>query len=229
MRVLRAIAAVLIVTLAAYNLLTIPFLDDPVILLDVSQLTYNGTQVWLVESERVDRSTTRYGVSTSRGGAQETEFWVNDHEIEGRLNYFYTWDTFRRTGRSLREDVILNGVIWTATVLVFGFILSYRDRDTYLIATKIAGLVSAIGVFGLLSTEMPFRSAIVSFVPSAGWGIVLPMAGILLDRTLGMNEIDLSFMDILEGLIDEIVFAMLGYTFLEIISIFYPIADYLPW
>lgn len=229
MSTFRAISVVLLLILATYNLLTIPILDDPAIIWDVSKLTYNGNRIWLLKSEKVDRTTTRYGVTTSGDNSEQVEFWLNDSEIAGELNYFFSWDTFQQGNLLVRADVMLNGFIWAATVFVFGFVLSYRDRQTYLIATKIAGLASAIGVFSMVSGKMPYRSAVVSFVPSAGWGIIMPVIGLMLDRSLDRYEIDLSLMDILEGLVDEIVLAMSGYTLLHVVNATYPIADRLPW
>jgi hypothetical protein len=225
----RFVAGAVLLILAGYNVLTIPLSASQVPIWDVSRLTHQGTRIWLVKAEPVDQSTTRYGVSTTRGNPQRAEFYLLDREIDGQLNAFYSWSAYQVNGESLREEVLLQGAIWTTMVLVLGFLLSRSDRQTYLVATKICGIASALGVFGLVAEQLPYLSAIVSFIPSAGWGIVMPTIGIVLDRALGRYVIDVSIMDVLEGMIDEIVFSMAGYTALVLMNTVLPVSELLPW
>lgn len=228
MKVLRICFMLLLLTFIGYNLLTIPVLSSPVLLWDVSELRHRGNRIWLLESRPVDASTRSYGVTAAKGG-NAVDFWVTDQEIQGNLNLFYNWDTYRSTGSLLRKDVILNGVIWAGAVAVFGLVLPSKGRTSYLIATRVSGIVSAIAVFGLLSDQLLYRSAVVSFLPSAGWGLVLPVVGLVLDRAVGRHAIHLAFLDILDGMLDQMILAMGGYSLLALADHYYPIRGLLPW
>jgi hypothetical protein len=220
------ISGLVILAIAGYSLATMPlgWFNTKLILWDVSNLEYRGKQIWLVDVKDEGRSTS-YGVST-QGAGQETEFWVKPDRISGQLNFFESWQDHLKLGEEARKGVMFEGVIWVITVLFFGMILSYSELDTYIIATTISGLVAAIGLFGLLGDKLPYSTAIISFIPLAGWGLVMPTVAMILDRR---NRINLTFNEITIGMVNQIVACATGFTFLFIVNKFYPITQLLPW
>jgi hypothetical protein len=125
-----------------------------------------------------------------------------------------------------RKGVIIEGAIWVVTILVFGFVFSYSDPVVYGVITIISGIVQAVGIYGLIGGDLPYMAAIVSFIPSAGWGIVMPFVAMMLDSD---DRIDLTFNEITLGMIQQVMVSIIGFTILIALNAIVPISDLLSW